>query len=242
MPSRTPAATSPRFCSNCGMQLNAGAKYCHMCGSPLHGPGVRTAAPTAPAAVAGQSNALRWGVPALAFLVLVILTAMQFSSPGDQSGAEGAMPLGTGAMRAPDISSMSPRERADRLFNRVMLVSSEGKADSVAFFAPMAVSAIEALAPLDAHLRYDLGLVALVMGDATRARTEAEAILSGHPTHLLGLLLAARAANARGDAAAETELRQRLVAAAPAERARALPEYADHDADIRAAIGVAPLQ
>jgi hypothetical protein len=175
-------------------------------------------------------------------VVLLILTAMQFSARVDQTDPGGAIPLGAGAMRAPDISAMSPRERADRLFNRVMLLSTQGKMDSVAFFAPMAISAIEALSPLDAHLRYDLGLVALVMGDAARARTEAEAILAGQPTHLLGLLLAARAANARGDATAEAEIRRKLVAAEPAERARALPEYADHDADIRAAIGSAPTQ
>lgn len=172
-------------------------------------------------------------------VVLLILTAMQFSGRVDQADPGGTIPLGAGAMRAPDISAMSPRERADRLFNRVMLLSTQGKMDSIAFFAPMAISAFEALAPLDAHLRYDLGLVALVMGDASRARTEAEAILAGQPTHLLGLLLAARAANARGDATAEAEIRRRLVAAEPAERARALPEYADHDADIRAAVGSA---
>lgn len=211
-----------------------------MCGAPLEGRSADVAQLPAPATAPTHSSALRWGVPALALVVLVILTAMQFSSRVDQTDAAGAMPLGSGAMRAPDISAMSPRERADRLFNRVMLLSSQGKMDSVAFFAPMAVGAIEALAPLDAHLRYDLGLVALVMGDASRARAEAEAILGGHPTHLLGLLLAARAANARGDAAAEADLRQRLVAAEPAERARALPEYVDHDADIRAAVGLAP--
>jgi hypothetical protein len=175
-------------------------------------------------------------VPALALVVLVILTAMQFSSPVDRTDAAGAMPLGSGAMRAPDISAMSPRERADRLFNRVMLLSSDGKTDSAAFFAPMALAAIEALAPLDAHQRYDLGLVALVMGDVSRASAEAEAILEELPTHLLGLVLAARTADLRGDAAAGSDFRQRLVAAEPAERARALQEYADHDADIRAAV------
>jgi hypothetical protein len=178
-------------------------------------------------------------VPALALVVLLILTAMQFSSRVDQTDPGGAIPLGSGAMRAPDISAMSPRERADRLFNRVMLLSSEGKTDSAAFFAPMALAAIEALAPLDAHQRYDLGLVALVMGDVSRAKAEAEAILAEQPTHLLGLVLAARTADLRGDAAAGSDFRQRLVAAEPAERARALQEYADHDADIRAAIASA---
>jgi hypothetical protein len=142
-------------------------------------------------------------------------------------------------MRAPDISSMSPEERADRLFNRVMRLSSEGRADSAAFFGPMALAAIEALAPLDAHRRYDMGLVALVTGDAPRARAQADTILSGRPTHLLGLALAARAADARGDAAGSGNYRRRLIAAETAERASALAEYTDHDADIRAALELA---
>ncbi len=134
---------------------------------------------------------------------------------------------------------MSPEERADRLFNRVMRYSSEGKADSAAFFAPMALASIEALAPLDAHRRYDLGLVALAAGDVSRARAQGDTILAQRPTHLLGLMLAARVADARGDAAASKNFRRRLLAAESAERARALPEYADHDTDIRAALELA---
>lgn len=142
-------------------------------------------------------------------------------------------------MQAPDISSMSPEERADRLFNRVMRLSSDGKADSAAFFGPMALSALEALTPRNAHQRYDIGLVALVTGDVSTATAQADTILTQRPTHLLGLVLAARAADARGGAAASKDFRRRLLAAESAERERALPEYTDHDADIRAAVKLA---
>ena len=37
---------------------------------------------------------------------------------------------------------MTPRERADRLFDRIMRLDTEGKKDSVQFFAPMAISAV----------------------------------------------------------------------------------------------------
>jgi hypothetical protein len=181
---------------------------------------------------------VRWGVPAVAVVALIVLTAMQFGARGAPANAP-AVPLGGGPMAAPDISSMSPEERADRLFNRVMRLSSEGKTDSAAFFGPMAVGAIEALAPLDAHRRYDLGLVALVMGDAAQARAQADTVLRQNPTHLLALSLAARAADARGDEAAAREFRRRLLAAEPTERARALPEYADHANDITAALSAA---
>ena len=227
---------APRFCSNCGTPLNDGASFCHMCGVALRG----TAAGEKRAPEAARSSMLRLAVPGLAFLALVILTAVQFGRDVPPEAGGAGVPLGMGAGRAPDISSMSPQERADRLFNRVMQASTEGKTDSVAFFAPMAMGAIEALAPLTAHLRYDLGLVALAAGDTIVARAQSDTILAERPTHLLGLVLAARAADARGDATASSELRDRLRAAESAERARGLQEYTDHDPDIRAALSGRP--
>src|SRR5688500_20114490 len=109
-----------------------------------------------------------------------------------------------------------------------MGLSSEGKADSAAFFAPMAIAAFEALAPLSAHTRYDLGLVALVSGDARRAAAQSDSILVERPTHLLGLALAARGADARGDAAAGRAARQRLLGPGEAERAAAPPASPYH--------------
>jgi hypothetical protein len=177
-----------------------------------------------------------WGVPTLALIAVIILIAVQ--SARETPLAAGAMPL-SGAMRAPDISSMSPSEQADRLFNRVMTLSSEGKTDSAQFLASMALPALEALAPLTAHTRYDMGLVALVSGMLGIASAQADTILAERPTHLLGLALAARAAEARGNAEAGAQFRQRLVAAEASERAAGLPEYADHDSDIRAAVDLA---
>lgn len=182
---------------------------------------------------------LRWGVPAVAIVALIMVSLFRLGSRGPAPESAGATPLGAGAMRAPDISSLSPAERADRLFNKVMSLSSEGKADSAAFFAPMALSAFEALAPLSAHSRYDMGLVALVSGDVKRASAQSDTILKQRPTHLLGLVLAARVADARGDSAAGRGVRQRLLAAEKAERASGLPEYNDHDADLRAAVELA---
>jgi hypothetical protein len=139
-------------------------------------------------------------------------------------------------MGAPDISSMSPVERADRLFNRVMEYWSAGKADSAAFFAPMALAAFESIGPLNAHARYDMGLVALVAGELPRAQAQSDSILAGRANHLLGLSLAARIAEARGDSAQVSSLKRRLIASEKTERASGLQEYTDHDADIRAAI------
>jgi hypothetical protein len=236
-PDATPAAT-PRFCSDCGTALNQGARFCHNCGVALHGRAgaVTTAAPQ-PAA-GGAPKALVWGVPTLAVIALIVITAMQSGTSTDPNSAGANTPLDGGAMRAPDISSMSPEERADRLFNRIMLLSSDGKRDSVEWFAPMARGALEALAPLDLHRRYDLGLIELVSGNVTAASAQADTILAQRPTHLLGLILAARAADTRSAKSGSTFWR-RLVAAESSERARGLPEYADHDREIVDAVAQA---
>ena len=131
---------------------------------------------------------------------------------------------------------MSPEERADRLFNRVMLYNEQGKKDSAQFFVPMAIQAYEMMGPLDAHARYDIGVLSAVAGDLNRARAEADTILAEHPTHLLGLALAVRVSGLAHDAAAEARFGRRLVAAAPAGRAAGLKEYQDHSRDIDEAL------
>lgn len=227
MSSSSPASR-PRFCSECGTELQPDASFCHSCGSPVGGRAEVSGA-------SAVSPVLRWGLPAVALIALIGISAFRIGARDVPANA-GATPLAENAVRPPDISSMSPEERANRLFNQVMRLWSEGKADSAAFFAPMALASLDALQPLNAHSRYDLGLVALVAGDTVKARAQSDTILSERPTHLLGLLLAARTADARGDSAASRKMRQRLVAAEKSERAKPLPEYNDHDADLRAAV------
>ena len=244
-PSETPAEIRA-FCSECGTRLDVGARFCHQCGVPVAGGGAgggrgvaaRPVAATV-AATGGVPRMVAWSVPALAvFALLVIVLAKAASSDAPATAnTAGGTPLAMG--RAPDISSLSPQERADRLFNRVMRLVSEGHADSAAFFGPMALGAFEALTPPTAHVRYDMGLVALVTKQVDLAAAQADTILAERPTHLLGLALAARAADARGDASAAAGFRRRLIAAEAAERRAALEEYTAHDADIREAVGLA---
>ena len=139
-------------------------------------------------------------------------------------------------MRGPDISQLSPQERADRLFNRVMLLAGQGKADSVLFFAPMAISAYQMLSPLNADQRYDLGRIAEVAGALPLARAQADTILVENPRHLLGLVLASRIAAIDKRAADQKAFDARLVSAYQAESARKLPEYDRHGADIQNAL------
>lgn len=218
------------FCTACGAQLNEGARFCHRCGTPV----VTGAAMDAGARAGNLAAALPWGVAALALVALISLLAGQFI--GRRSAASTEAAAAPPVTRAPDISAMSPQERADRLFDRVMTYASSGKIDSAQFFAPMAIASFEALTPRTNHVRYDLGMIALVTTDIPTATAQADTILRSAPTHLLGLILAARAAVARGDTATQHTMEKRFLAAEPGESAKALPEYADHANEIRAAL------
>lgn len=223
-----------KHCANCGVALAERGKFCHRCGAPRDGSSV----PSGNTASGGPNSTpiLPWAIAGIAVLALVAFIAGQkFGGRATPSAAAPQGPVASGA-RAVDISSMSPQERADRLFFRVMTMVSEGKSDSVQFFAPMAIQSFEALAPLDAHGRYDLGLLGVVSGDGAMATAQADTILATQPTHLLGLILAMRAAGLRGDSPQRAAFAQRLSAALVSERAKGLPEYTDHGPDIDAAI------
>jgi hypothetical protein len=220
--------SSGKFCASCGAPLSPTAKYCHRCGAPTDGSaGARATAPGAPA-----TQVLPWAVAAIALLCLLAFIVGQNWRRGTPPPAAG---VADAPARAVDISQMSPEERADRLFQRVMTYVSDGKTDSVQFFAPMAIQSVLALAPLDAHRRYDLGLLAMVAGDATMASAQADTILAANPTHLLGLTLGMRIAGMRSDAVTRRRYADRLLAALDRERATRLPEYVDHAPDIDAA-------
>lgn len=229
--------TASRFCVSCGAPLSATAKFCHRCGAPTDG-----SAPTAPRALGGanaNSNVLPWSVAGIALLCLfAFIVGQNFRRPtaAPAPSATGGAPIADAPARAPDISSMSPEERADRLFQRIMTYVSEGKTDSVQFFAPMAIQSMMALSPLDAHRRYDLGLLGLVTGDGLMARAQADTILTQQPSHLLGLVLAMRTAGMQRDTLARRGYAEKLLLLARSERAKNLSEYVDHGPDIDAAL------
>lgn len=234
MPERE-AFTFPRMakhCVHCGAALGERGKFCHRCGAPRDGtaPGASTVPDaTRPIAI------LPWAIAGISVLALIAFIAGQ-KFGGGASAPTTAAPAAASGARAVDIASMSPQERADRLFDRVMTLVTDGKSDSVQFFAPMAIQSFEALQPLDAHRRYDLGLLGVVTGDGTMARAQADTILASNPTHLLGLILGMRAAGLQSDTAARATFAQRLGAALVTERAKGLPEYIDHGPDIDAAV------
>lgn len=172
--------------------------------------------------------------------VIAILAGQRFGARGESSPSpdlSARSSLGDQeVVRAPDISSLTPRERADRLYDRMMRLASENKNDSVQFFAPMALSAYESLGPLDLDLRYDFGRVAEISGKLDIAQAQADSILRQNPTHLLGLILAEHVATLQGNSAKRQELTRRIVQVEPAEMKKGLDEYTRHRGDIDAAL------
>ncbi|MFL5619834.1 MAG: double zinc ribbon domain-containing protein [Gemmatimonadaceae bacterium] len=259
------ASASGRFCSSCGTalagatcttcsaSLTPGAHFCHRCGTPAGAP---SAAPSR-----GFASALPWAVAALALVSLTALVVGQRFGARGNSGAQasevldganmqGATPIGPpaadaggppagAAPRAPDISQLSPEQRAERLYDRIMTEHEAGREDAVRSFLPMARAAYEMIGPLNLDQRYDLGRLGEVGGDTALARAQADTILKARPTHLLGLILAARVARMEGSDARARALDARLLAAEPAERSAALPEYLLHRNDIDTALAAA---
>ena len=234
-------------CGVCGASLTPGAKFCHDCGAPAgaraagnqaqavappaRGRGVRQEQPSG----ASRSN-LPWVFVALAVVTVGVIYAAQRAGQSAPAPAQGPAPSGAAGV---DIASMTPEERASRLFDRIMRLNEEGKRDSVELFASMAVPVYESLGPLDLDGRYDLGRIAQVSGQLDLAQAQADTILARAPSHLLGLILSAGIADARGNQAARSALERRLLDAESSQRALNLDEYTRHKSDIDAAIAAA---
>lgn len=166
-------------------------------------------------------------------IVVLIFPALRPGQSGGPAFASGMMAPGMTAAgddafnRAPPLTG-TPREQADRLFNRVMQAQSQGDAQQAAFFLPMAVLAYRQAGELDLDGLYHLSVLETAAGEPASGLATAERILARAPDHLLGLAAAAQAADALGDRDAARPYYERFLAAFDAEEKKALPEYLDH--------------
>ncbi|MGB7212505.1 MAG: hypothetical protein WBC97_07750 [Gemmatimonadales bacterium] len=136
---------------------------------------------------------------------------------------------GGGAEAAPpDISNMSPRERFDRLYDRVMRAASSGDEATVQRFGPMAVAAYGMLDRVDDDARYDAALLQIHLGNVAGAKVLADQILQHTPTHLFGLMIRGTLARAAHDSTSARRNERLFLAAYDKEIAKARPEYAAH--------------
>lgn len=231
------APASGRFCPHCGVAIDAqcrecqnplpaGARFCNQCGVPVaaqSAPAVRARQPVLPWAVAGAA--------VLALAAVAILPRLSQDPQPVPTAAAVAQPGAAGPAGDPsqvDLASMTPRERADRLFNRVMQGVAGGDTAQLGFFAGMAIQAYGMVPERNADLHYHLGELYRVTGDVASARAQADTILAADPQHLFGLFGAAQVEQQRGNGDAAKGLYQRFLDAYPAQVARNLPEYQEH--------------
>ena len=130
----------------------------------------------------------------------------------------------------PDLSQMTPRERFDRLFNRIMTAAERGDTGEVGRFLPMAAMAYQQLETRDADARYHMAMLSLQGGEPKAALAQADTIVAGAPRHLFATLIREAEAARRGDATGVRNARQAFLAAYDGEIALERQEYAEHRA------------
>src|SRR5437016_3998974 len=209
-------------CQACGTALAATAKFCHKCGA-------RVSAQMNAGHAVGWRAGLPWGVAGAALGALLTVLALRIGAASG-GGMRDAGDTADDDSRStpPDISQMSPEERATRLYNRVMSLHSQGQADSAEFFLPMALQAYAMLPALDVDARYHIGVLDLTGGNAAGALAQADTIRRAAPTHLFGFMLRARALELTHDAAGALRAYRAFLRNEAAERARQRPEYGEH--------------
>ncbi|HEV8613750.1 MAG TPA: hypothetical protein VGQ73_09565 [Gemmatimonadales bacterium] len=161
-------------------------------------------------------------------LVLVLLTFMVLRERASAASAAAA-PAPRSETALPDLSTMTPRERFDRLYNRVMSAAESGDTATVSRFGPMVVAAYGQLDTVDADVRYHAAVLQLhVQGNTAAALRLADSILMATPGHLFGFLIRGTAAQLSGNAALLKRARADFLKAWDREMKATRPEYRDH--------------
>jgi hypothetical protein len=185
-----------RGCSACQAPLSPGARFCHRCG-----------APASPGSTGGGRERTAWIVAGVAVTMALLLMVWKIGGARPtvpDMGNAGNIDAGRGTAatgRAPDISSMTPRERFDRLYDRIMQAAEKGDSQTVAQFAPMALGAYELLDTVNADARYHSAMIHVTLGDFPGALALADTIQAGAPGHLFADIIRGEAADRQNDTA-----------------------------------------
>jgi len=201
---------------------------CHECGESLEAK-----------ATSKQWNAQTiapWVDIGIATIALFVALLSWFGrGDGAASPAPSSLPM-TSMVPAPgqpvDLASMSPRDAADRLFNRVMAASENGNTEEALKFAPMALQAYDNLGTLDNDARYHVALLHLTLGDIKNARVQIDKLRQAVPNHLLGIMLEHQIAERSGKKDSAARAYKSFLAAYDAEIAAGRVEYQEHQGSI----------
>lgn len=211
------ASLTPGACAACRAELSAAARFCHRCGQPVGG------------SAAAPSERRAWAIAGALCVLLVGGIVYKVSSASPQPVAPDMANAGAAGGRPPDITAMTPRERFDRLFNRIMQAAERGDSLQVAQFTPMALGAYQQLDTRDADARYHAAVIHLQVGDFAPARALADTILAESPGHLFGYVIRGTAARIEGNPAAQTRAEREFLAHYQAEVGKKRVEYLEHE-------------
>jgi Double zinc ribbon len=222
------ANASGKFCSNCGTSLGAAAcakcgaplganaKFCHACGTPAVGGGTVGAGP----------RGVPWFLVGAGVIVILVVVGIVQLKPGSAPPVQ--MPAASQLSGTVDLSQISPRDAADRLFNRVMQANEGGVRDTAVLFGTMALQAYQMLDTLDDDARFHIGLIEMALGNPDGALAQADTIARGTPTSLFASMLRADAYRARGDTTDARAAEQSYLSNFDAEMAAQRPGYQHH--------------
>ena len=231
------ASLEPRSCLRCRAALGVQARFCHRCGHPLTAGAGASGSDRSAWIVAGTLSALLVGV--IIYNVVTQEPAPQIPDMASAGATAGDTTAPAGA--APDISQLTPRERFDRLFNRIMQAAGQGDTAQVRRFTPMALGAYAQLDTVDADARYHAAVIRLQTGDVAGAHALADTILEQSPDHLFGYIVRGTAATLASDPGARSQADREFLRRYDREMAAGRPEYRDHGPVIeefrRAAVG-----
>jgi hypothetical protein len=159
--------------------------------------------------------------------LMLVLLARGSGAPAAGAAAPASGAAETG-MAAPDISQLSPKERFDRLYNRVMQAAQSGDQATMSRFMPMALGAYEMLDSADADARYHAALLRVHSGDVQGSRALGDSILAVQPGHLLGFVVIGTTSRWSKDDAALAKAYKEFLAHYDAEMKANRREYGEH--------------
>lgn len=224
-------SSAANFCSNCGAALRGppcpgcsapsepGDAFCTSCGAALR---------KAPSIPGGPGARVPWAVSGLLGLALILMLVLRIAGTG-RDAEPTSQPVGAlGPTSAVPLASMTPREAAERLFERVMVSVEGGDQAQANLFLPMAIAAYDRIAALTLDDRFHLSLLHAAAGDGPSAVAVAEAGLAVRPSHLLCLAAAAEGAALMEDEERATTHYRTLLDVYDEESVSGLTEYSAH--------------
>jgi len=205
-------------CTACGTRSDGA--FCSRCGGALAGRRTRPA------------DRRTWLIAWLLAAAAVVWVSAQVLRGAPEPAApvmSNAGSQGVGVAPPADIRALGPRDRFDRLFDRLVRAGAQGDSITVANMSSMALDAYAELDSVDADTRFHAALIAIQIGDFPGARALADTLELRAPGHLFGPILLGALARLEGDTAGARRAFALFREHATRELARSdRPEYLEH--------------